>query len=120
MSAPTVHLDFGDGLYPFSLYPIGVVKEVESVLGVGVGVVFSRVQSGENYDDDYYTIIRMGLIGGGMAPTDALRKCEAYIRFMPYQAQRLLAHALLLHRYAGIGEKKEQVSETAAETPLTE
>jgi hypothetical protein len=118
---PTVTLNFGDGPYPFSIYPIGAVRIIEDACRIGAGAVYERILSGQFYSSDMETVIRAGLIGGGMDPAEALRKCETYIQFMPWKAQCLLALAILMHRSSGIeDEKKEPVSESEAATPLTE
>lgn len=118
MKLAAITLVWGDGEYPFALN-IGQVRELEAIKQTGIGAIYQRLISGAWYGDDAYHVIRLALIGGGMTPTDALQKCQTYVLDRPFNESIPIALAIVMHRFVGIDEKKDQVSETA-ETPLTE
>jgi hypothetical protein len=72
----TVHgameLDWADGTYAFRLTVAGLL-ELESKSGAPIAVIVDRVHRGGHNLNDVRETIRLGLIGGGMAPDKALR-----------------------------------------------
>ena len=120
MNPRLVNLQWGDGEYPFALN-IGQIRELEAVKNIGIGALYERLISGAWYGDDAYHIIRLGLIGGGMTPTEALRKCETYVLDRPFAEGRPFALTVLRACLFGVqDEKKEPVGESATASPPTE
>jgi hypothetical protein len=73
---------FGDGEHVFELTP-PMIEELERKTGVGVGIVVNRVSAMLFSFADLIEIIRLGLIGGGMAPVDAQRMVDTYAKGRP-------------------------------------
>lgn len=69
----TTELDWGDGTYPFRLTVAGLL-ELESKCAAPIAVIVDRVHRGGYSVNDVRETLRLGLIGGGMAPDAALRK----------------------------------------------
>lgn len=73
---------FGDGEKTFALtFPM--IKELEGKTGVGIGVLFQRVNALAFSVTDLSEIIRLGLIGGGTKPQEALNMVQAYVEARP-------------------------------------
>lgn len=73
----SIELPFGDGRHLFRL-AIGEWRELAELRKLGPRRLYDRVRTGDWFVDDLYHVIRMALIGGGMAKTDALRLTETY------------------------------------------
>jgi hypothetical protein len=119
MTPITVTLTWSDGEYPFALR-IGQVRELESLKAIGIGAIYQRLYAGDFYGDDAYQIIRLGLIGGGMPPVEALKKATAYVLERPLAESLPIARAILLALFHGVDAGKDQVSEAPVAAPLTE
>ena len=68
-----VSLTWGDGEYLFAL-KIAEIEELQKACDAGFGEIAARVFGNLFYIRDVYEIIRLGLIGGGMAPVTAKQK----------------------------------------------
>ena len=64
------------GEHPFRL-GIGELRAIEQRSDAGVAVVLMRLLSSQFKIDDVIGVIRLGLIGGGMAERDAQKALEA-------------------------------------------
>jgi hypothetical protein len=78
-----VVLNWADGAYIFAL-KAKQIEELQRVCGTannqsGIGEIAARVFAGRMTIQDIYHTIRLGLIGGGMAPVTAMQKVDAYI-----------------------------------------
>ncbi len=78
----SISLDWADGTYDFSL-KWGELALLQEATDTGPYVIFQRLHSGAWRIQDLSNIIRLGLIGGGMTPTDALAKTRAYVEKRP-------------------------------------
>lgn len=78
----SISLDWADGTYDFSL-KWGELALLQEATDTGPYVIFQRLHSGAWRIQDLSNIIRLGLIGGGMMPTDALAKTRAYVEKRP-------------------------------------
>jgi len=99
MQSPHIEQDWADGSYRFAL-PVGQLRELQEKTGVGPLALYNRLLSGEWRTDDMAEVIRLGLIGGGMKPVDAMGKVRAYVEPRPLTesvdpALRILERALL-------------------------
>lgn len=119
MKARTVTLEWADGEYPFALN-IGQARELEAKQATGIGAIYQRLTLGAWYADDIYQVIRLGLIGGGMAPPEAMRLANLYVAERPMAENQPIALAIMLAAFFGSSAEKAQVSETEAAAPLTE
>lgn len=82
MPHPSVTFDWADGTYTFCL-PNAQIGELQDKTGVGPMRLFRRLQSGDWLDRDMAETIRLGLIGGGMAPVKALGLVRRYVDERP-------------------------------------
>lgn len=73
-----IELPFADGIYRFRL-GIGELRELQDKSGTGPLVVIDRLRGRDWRVDDVRETVRLGLIGAGMAPTDAHLLCVRYI-----------------------------------------
>ncbi|MBB5044028.1 gene transfer agent family protein [Shinella fusca] len=79
-----VTLLFGDGEYTFNL-TWGCVVEWEKTTGRSLFATFKAMLSGGDIPlECIRETIRLGLIGGGMAPVDALKKVKFYVEGRPF------------------------------------
>jgi hypothetical protein len=58
---------------------IGELRELQEKCEVGPGVVLMRLIANQFRVDDIPTVIRLGLIGGGLDPTSASRLVRTYV-----------------------------------------
>lgn len=73
-----VDLDFGDGPHRFRL-AMGELEELQEKTGLGPFVLMQRLLSGEWKIADVREPLRIGLIGGGMKPEEALTLVRRYV-----------------------------------------
>jgi hypothetical protein len=90
--------DWADGTYTFRLTVPGAI-ELEQKCDAPFAVVNHRLQSGTYKIEDIRQTIRLGLIGGGKKPEEALRLVRQYVEERPlaesWQVARLIAGALM-------------------------
>lgn len=108
MRSPHIEQDWADGTYRFAL-PIAQLRELQERTGVGPLALYNRILSGEWRVDDMAEVVRLGLIGGGMKPVDAMGKVRAYVEPRPLMesvdpALRVLERALLPEPDEGAGD----------------
>lgn len=94
---------FGDKEHPFALTD-PMVAELERLTGKGIVALYLAVASSQMNLCDLVEIIRLGLIGGGMDPQDALRLVETYARNRPLDQIFPLAFEIIDARYSGKAE----------------
>jgi hypothetical protein len=91
---------FGDGPHTFTLSD-DMVTELERVTGTGIGALYLRTVSNAFNMADLVQIIRLGLIGAGTAPQDAMRLVDTYARNRPLAETFPLALDILDARWSG-------------------
>lgn len=69
---------FGDGEKLFSFPTRELIEELERKTGHGVGALFRRFRTSEYSLSDVLQVVRLGLVGGGMAPVEADRLTNVY------------------------------------------
>lgn len=115
-----ITIPFGDGRHPFAL-PLGQVRELqEKTGGIGPLMLLRRIQGGSWLIDDLRETIRLGLIGGGMAPVEALKLVERYCDARPPAEYAPSAHAVLLAFINGVPESKKKSGVKASGKTTTE
>lgn len=113
-----------DGKHVFRL-GIGELRELQENTGHGPRSIYTRISSGTEFVDEVRETIRIGLIGGGATPADALALVERYVDGRPYIESCPVA--LTIIGGALIGAPEEAVDEDdvaskkadAAETTAT-
>lgn len=77
-----ITLDWADDEHAFCLR-IGELRELEGKTGVGPQRLMRRISEGDWRVDDLRETLRLGLIGGGMKPSDALTLVRRYVDERP-------------------------------------
>lgn len=91
---------FGDGQHSFALTD-PMIAELERLTGIGIGALYLRLVAAQFHVSDLVEIIRLGLIGGGLAPDAAMRLTDTYARNRPMAETFPLAHDILDTRWNG-------------------
>lgn len=94
-----ITLEWADGDHLFRL-GLGELRELQEKTGHGPAMLARRIVSSEFFVDDVREVLRLGLIGGGAEPRDALRLIGRYCDERPLlestePALRILQAALL-------------------------
>ncbi|MBZ9973511.1 gene transfer agent family protein [Mesorhizobium sp. BR1-1-12] len=115
-----IELDWADGTYAFRL-GWGQLAELQEKCDAGPYVVLNRLHSGQWRIEDISNVIRLGLIGGGMLPADALKKVRAYVEDRPPFENIITAQVVLGAGLTGAPEEKlgEPAAANPAESELT-
>lgn len=85
---------FGDATYDFRL-AYGQLVMLQEARDTGPMVLFAQLQAGAWRVEDIREIIRCGLIGGGMAPSKAVKMVEMYVEGRPPMENYPLAVKIL-------------------------
>lgn len=101
---------WADGDRNFRL-PIGQLRELQDKCNAGPAEILSRLSSGAWRVDDIRETLRLGLIGGGMTPIDALVLIGRYVDMRPLLENVVPAQAVLMAAVVGdesdpVGKKK--------------
>lgn len=104
-------LDFGDGSYEFRL-GYRQLMELQEKTDAGPDWLLYRLTApnAENRGwrvEDVSHIIRLGLIGGGMAPVDALKLVRKYVEERPLMESLPPAQIILSAALVGAPEEKK-------------
>ena len=99
-----IDLDWGDGTYTFRL-AWGQLAELQEKCDAGPYVVLHRLQTGSWRIEDISSVIRLGLIGGGLTPVEALKKVRAYVENRPPMENLLFAIGILSAGVTGAPEE---------------
>lgn len=92
-----VELDFADGTYTFRL-ALDQIDELERKRDASIFTIAQRLDPALRTArlGDITEVIRLGLIGGGMTPVDALAKVRRYVDERPLDESRDTAYAVTL------------------------
>lgn len=115
MRDATVTFDWADGTYSFRL-AWGQLAELQEKCDAGPYVVLQRLHSGEWRIEDISNIIRLGLIGGGMAPSPALKLTRAYVEARPPMESLIPAQVILSAALMGAPEEALGEGDAANQT----
>lgn len=78
-----IDADFADGTYTFGLtWPLATEWERTTDRSL-YGTLINIMRTGIAQLHDTRELVRLGLIGGGMSPTDALRMVRTYVEERP-------------------------------------
>lgn len=109
-----IELDFGDGTYSFRL-GWGELATLQEECDAGPYMILHRLHSHQWRVQDIANVIRLGLVGGGMPPADALKKIRQYVERRPPLENHPIAIAVIS---AGLlGAPEEPVGEPEAPVP---
>lgn len=117
MTAPfsrhaAIDVKWADGTHTFRL-GLGEIEELERKRDLGLFKITQRLSpmAFECRISDISEVLRLGLIGGGMTPVDALVKVEAYVDSRPIDENRNIAYLVCL---AGLERLHSAEAERAA------
>ena len=86
----SVDLLFGNDRHTFRL-GVGEWRELQRERKLGPRRLYDRVTAGDWFVEDLHQIIRLGLIGGGMAEAEALRLTDTYFKVWPLADSEMIA-----------------------------
>lgn len=117
----SITLTWADGDYVFRLGWSELAK-LQEATDAGPYVILNRLVDGSWRVADISATIRLGLVGGGMSPTDALKKVREYVEDRPPIESLMIAQAVLSAAIVGApdedGSKKKQ-ADPKEESDLT-
>jgi hypothetical protein len=90
----------GDSYHPFTLTDPMII-ELERLTGQGIGTIYQRAVAMAFSASDLVEVIRLGLIGAGMAPQNAMQLTDTYARNRPLSETYPLALDILDARWNG-------------------
>lgn len=105
-------LTWGDGEYVFRL-PIGQLEELQEKCDAGPPLIYQRLSSQTWHVHDVRETIRLGLIGGGLKPPQALKLVKRYVDEQPLIDNVLIARAVLHASLFGVEDEQPGKSEAA-------
>lgn len=90
-------LDWADGTYTFRL-GLSEIEELERKCDLSIFEIVRRMapEVRRARSTDIIEVIRLGLIGGGTTPVDALAKVRKYVDERPLDENRDTAYAIVL------------------------
>lgn len=118
MRVGSVRFDFGDGEHTFRL-AIGQLRELQDKTGVGPATLLDRITTRSWRVDDIRETIRLGLIGGGMDPLDALGLVRRYVDERPIAENVDPAFRVLMAALVGPEDDKPGNGAAENQTPET-
>lgn len=102
MSAPgTVLIAWAGGEHEFCISKVGHILALERTCDAGLGVISARLETGQWRLNDIRETIRLGLIGAGMSPTDAMSLVQNFVDAGPLKHYVLVAYAILQAHIVG-------------------
>jgi hypothetical protein len=116
-----ITLAWADGDHPFRL-AIGQLQELQDKCGAGPPEILRRLMSQTWHVNDVRETLRLGLIGGGMPPAEALTLVKRYVDAEDRPLAENVLYATLVVQAAIVGvedeslEKPKGAEETTAET----
>jgi hypothetical protein len=115
----SISLTWGDGEHRFRL-AIGQLRELQEKCDAGPAEIAGRLADGRWRVNDVRETVRLGLVGGGMAPGDAHKLTTRYVDERPWLESVPAAQAVLMAALVGVPEEpvgKDQAAEAETEAP---
>lgn len=97
----------GDAERDFALTP-AMIRELERITGAGIGRLMQRIVAREFHFSDLTETIRLALIGGGTAPSEAQALVNTYVADRPLSEVYPLALAIMERLFFGDEPQKEE------------
>lgn len=128
-----VVLEWADGEYLFALKG-AQIEALEAECrnpdtgknGIGISAIWMRLMGSSWYMSDVTNVIRLGLIGGGMAPVPAMRLVRDYVDTVPLSSLSpnlmtpdcplTVARAILAAAFVGVPESSSSGEEETPES----
>jgi len=119
----TITIVWINGEDQFCLGKVGLVFDLEEKCGAGIATIFWRIRNDHWKLNDIRETIRLGLIGGGMTPIDAMKVVNRHIDEPAHGLLPLVlvANAILSAVMEGVRDdpvgKKKEDGQVTPETP---
>lgn len=110
-----VSFDWADGTYSFRL-AWGQLAELQEKCDAGPYIVLQRLHSGAWRVEDISNIIRLGLIGGGMEASPALKIARRYVEERPPMENLIPAQVILSAALMGAPDEPAGEDDAASQT----
>lgn len=91
----TLVLDWAGGEDAFCLAKVGLILDLEDKCKAGIGVIAARLESGAYYLNDVRETIRLGLIGGGKSPDQAMAAVRNHVDGTPLGHCQIVAYEIV-------------------------
>lgn len=104
MSATSLKVFFGDGEHRFD-FDGSLIGELETLTDAGLGALFRRLVDRSFRYADLLAVLRLGLIGGGTRPEEAVRLVKVYGEGRPIEETYPVAVAVLSALWFGNAEE---------------
>lgn len=112
-SGKTPPLDWADGTYEFAL-GWGELEELQEACNAGPFVILARLAARQWRLEDVVTTIRLGLIGGGVSASKALKLVQTYVQKRPQDLMLNASFARGILETAIMGAPEEAPGEPVA------
>lgn len=96
-----ISLAWGDGDHDFNIAKIGQIFELQDKCGCGLMEIFNRLREGRWRFEDIRETLRLGLIGGGKSPAEALVLTKRYVDERPFAENTQAAMTILMAAIVG-------------------
>lgn len=110
----SITLPWADGDYTFRL-AWGELIKLQEACDAGPQLVLDRLTARTWRMEDIASVIRLGLIGGGMEPAKALKLTRDYVESRPPLENRMLARGILALALHGAPDEPPGEQEAAPE-----
>lgn len=117
-----IELDWADGTHVFNVAPLGQILELQDKCDAGPAEIADRLRNGKWRANDVRETLRLGLIGGGMDPVNALTLVRRYVDERPWKENVHVALVVMLAALVGVpGDEvgKKPADQTETETTMT-
>lgn len=111
----SITLPWADADYTFSLKWAQLI-ELQEKLDAGPGYILDQMWQNNWRVQHISEIIRLGLIGGGQTPSDALRLVRSYVEPRPPMENLSIAQAILAISLQGAPEEEKGEAQAVAPT----
>lgn len=111
-----VTLDWADGSYPFNVAKFEQALELEEKCDAGLQELLERMTARRWRVTDIRETVRIGLIGGGLEPTAALKLVRRYVEGRPWAESVPIARTVLLAAIVGVEGDNDLGKEAADRT----
>jgi hypothetical protein len=111
----SISFDWADDHHTFRL-GLGEISELQEKCDAGPVFIYARLQTGQAKLEDVTETLRIGLIGGGMAPVKAKKLVERYVIDYGFLRNVDAAIKVLTPFLEGVPEEEFPKSEAASQT----
>lgn len=114
-----ISLSWADGEHDFNIAKIGQIFELQDKCGCGLKEVFNRLRDDRWRFEDIRETIRLGLIGAGKPPAEALILTKRYVDDRPLAENTLVATSILMAAIVGVPEEEQPAKKAGADRDET-